>query len=74
MVMELEALEAEIMNLPTAQRSQLLDRLITSLDDDAMVEQKWIQEAARRAEEISSGKVLPVPGEQVTQRLLKSLA
>jgi putative addiction module component (TIGR02574 family) len=72
--MQLEALEAEILNLPTAQRSQLLDRLITSLDVDEEIEQSWIREAARRAEEINTGKVLSVPGDQVIERLMKSFA
>jgi len=57
----LEALEAEVLNLPLVDRGHLLDRLIASLDTDAAVEEAWMAEARRRDEEIESGAVELIP-------------
>lgn len=55
------SLEAEALNLPLVARSQLLDRLIASLDTDAAVEEAWMAEARRRDDEIESGAVELIP-------------
>ena len=57
----LEALEAEVLNLPLVDRSHLLDRLIARLGTDAAVEEAWMAEARRRDEEIDSGAVELIP-------------
>ena len=41
MTMPLDALEAEVLNLPPLQRSHLLDRLITSLETDPEIQEAW---------------------------------
>ena len=69
----LDALEAEVLNLPLADRSRLLDRLIVSLDADRAVEEAWMQEAKRRDEEIESGAVQAIPGDLVLARLRAEL-
>lgn len=69
----LDALEAEVLNLPLADRSRLLDRLIVSLDADRAVEEAWMQEAKRRDEEIESGAVQAIPGDLVLARLRTEL-
>ena len=43
MTMPLDALEAQVLNLPQLQRSQLLDRLITSLETDPEIQSNWGQ-------------------------------
>jgi putative addiction module component (TIGR02574 family) len=69
----IEVLEAEVLSLPTAERSRLLERLIASLDADPEIAEAWVREAERRDAEIDSGAVSLVPGEQVLARLRADL-
>lgn len=73
MTMPIEALEAEVLGLPSAERSRLLDRLIASLDTDPTVEDAWMREAKRRDEEIESGTVQAIPGDLALARLRAGL-
>ena len=70
----LELLEAEVLKLPSADRSHLLERLISSLDSDPEVEQAWEQEADRREAELASGAVSTVPGHEAITRLRARLS
>jgi hypothetical protein len=74
MAITLEALEVDVLRLPLADRSRLLDGLIKSLDDEATLDQTWDSEAARRDEEIERGASAPVGGREVVARLRASLA
>ena len=69
----IEALEAEVLNLPSTDRSRLLDKLIASLDSDRAVEEAWMQEAKRRDDEIDSGAVEAVPIDVVLVKLRAEL-
>lgn len=69
-----EDLQAEVLSLPPAERSLLLERLIVSLDADPEIQRAWVQEAQRRDTEIESGAVSPVPGEEALARIRASLA
>jgi putative addiction module component (TIGR02574 family) len=71
--MNLEALEAEVLKLSPADRTHLLERLISSLDADAKIEAAWEQEAERRQTDIESGKVSMVAGEEAMARLKERL-
>ncbi len=54
------------------ERGLLIDRLVESLDDvpaDAGVEAAWTEEIKRRVDEIRSGKVKMIPGEQVLREM-----
>lgn len=58
--------------LSTQERGLLIDRLIESLDDDPAeegVEQAWADEIKSRVNDIESGKVEMIPGEQVLNEL-----
>ena len=44
----LEVLEAELLQLPTADRIRVLDRVVASLDADAARDEAWEAVAARR--------------------------
>ena len=68
-----EDLQAEVLNLPPAERSLLLERLIVSLDADPEIQQAWAKEAQRRDTQIESGAVAPVPGEEALARIRASL-
>ena len=69
----IEVLEAEVLGLPVAERSRLLERLIASLDADPEIQKAWVQEAERRDAEVDSGAVSLVPGEQALSRLRSDL-
>ena len=65
----IEVLEAEVLNLSSAERSRLLERLIASLDADPEIEEAWVTEAQRRESAINNGSVVPVPGNEAMARL-----
>jgi putative addiction module component (TIGR02574 family) len=63
--------------LSTEDRGLIIDRLIESLDNEPAeegVEVAWSEEIKRRVEEIQSGKVEMIPGEEVDRRLLARLS
>ncbi|MDR0781971.1 MAG: addiction module protein [Pseudomonadales bacterium] len=65
----LEVLQAEVLRLSSADRTKLLDRLITSLDIDAEAEAAWDVLAETREQELRSGTVEAVPIEMAVARL-----
>lgn len=70
----LEILEAEVMQLPLADKSHLLERLIATLDADEEYEKAWEAVADRREAELDSGLVVAVPLEDAMKRLRARLA
>jgi putative addiction module component (TIGR02574 family) len=73
MSIPLEVLEVEVLNLPPAERSRLLDRLLASLDPDLEWEEAWAQEIDRREAEIAAGRATWLSGEEVVARLRAKL-
>jgi putative addiction module component (TIGR02574 family) len=62
------------LTLSTQERGVFIDRLIESLDEDPPeegVEEAWAEEIKRRVDDIGSGKVKTIPGEQVLRKLAK---
>ena len=60
--------------LSTQERGLLIDHLIESLDEapaEEGVEEAWGEEIRRRVDDIRSGKVKMIPGEQVLRELAK---
>ena len=58
--------------LSTQERGLLIDHLIESLDEgpaEEGVEEAWAEEIKHRVDEIRSGKVKMIPGEQVLREL-----
>jgi putative addiction module component (TIGR02574 family) len=68
MASQLESIETEALKLPAQERAKLADRLITSLFDDADVENAWDTEVERRIEEIESGRAKLVPAADAIAR------
>lgn len=62
-------LESAALQLPRAERARLAERLIASLDEEAQVERAWAEEIRQRVEDLRSGKVKPIPGEEVFDEL-----
>ena len=70
-----EVLE-KALSLSEQERGLLIDRLIASLDDgpaDEGVEQAWAGDIKLRVDEVRSGKVELIPGDEVRRRLAARL-
>jgi putative addiction module component (TIGR02574 family) len=67
----MEQLKVEAASLPAKDRATLAERLVEGLVDrpDPAVERAWAVEARRRLEELRSGKVKLIPGEEVSARV-----
>lgn len=65
----LEALQAEILNLPPADRARLIEQLIASLDRDAETEMAWDLLAVERELQLDSGAKQSAPLAEAMKRL-----
>jgi putative addiction module component (TIGR02574 family) len=65
----IEQLEAEVLNLPQAERARLALRLIASLDADEPLERAWYDEAERRLAAVESGRLPEIPADEVLAEL-----
>ena len=70
-----EQLAEQVMTLPSESRAQLADLLVESLEGDDLgrIEQLWLAEAKRRRDEVRSGNVKPVPGDEALRKVRESL-
>jgi hypothetical protein len=70
-----EQLAEQAMNLPAESRAQLADLLVESLDADELgrIEQMWVMEAKRRRDEVRSGKVKSIPGDEGLRKVRDTL-
>ena len=65
--------EAE--SLPVEERTVVVDSLLRSLNPpDPEIDRKWAAIAKRRLEEPRSGRVKPVPGEEVFAKIRQRFA
>ena len=65
---------SEIESLPIDQKTQIVDIILNSLNPGRKeIDELWAREAERRVEEIKSGKVKTIPGEQVLKEVQKRL-
>ncbi len=67
MSLTLDQITDEAMQLPAESRVLLADKLVESLDSEELdeIQRLWAAEAIRRRDEIRSGRVKAIPGEQV---------
>ena len=67
MPLTLDQITEEAMHLPASSRALLADKLVESLESEELdeIQRLWSAEAIRRRDEIRSGQVHAVPGEQV---------
>lgn len=75
MARKIEQIQQDIASLSLEERRELLRSLIAELDGpaDPDAEQLWADEVQRRLSEVEEGRVQPVPGELVFERLRKRL-
>lgn len=66
-MLTIDQLEKEAMQLPAASRARLADRLVESLESAEVdeIQRLWAKEAVRRRDEVRSGQVKPISGEEV---------
>jgi hypothetical protein len=71
----LEQVAEQAMALPSESRARLADLLVESLDGDELgrIEQLWLVEAKRRRDEVRSGTINTVPGEEALRKVRDSL-
>jgi putative addiction module component (TIGR02574 family) len=75
MAVTIEELAEQAMTLPPEARAQLADLLVESLDSEDLgrIDQLWLAEARRRRDEIRTGKVRSIPGDEALQRVRDAL-
>ncbi|MDZ7963447.1 MAG: addiction module protein [Nostoc sp. DedSLP03] len=63
-----EQIMKEALTLPSAARALLAEKLVESLefDVDETLQTLWTDEAKKRRDEVRSGAVSPIPGEEGT--------
>ena len=68
--MKTKDLIAEAVLLPVEERAMVVDSLLKSLNPpESQMDKRWAAVAKRRLEQLRSGEVQAVPGEEVFQRI-----
>ena len=74
-MMKTKKLIEEALSLPIEERALLADSLLRSLNmPNAAIDAQWAEVAKRRLQELRSGQVKPIPGDEVFSEVLKRLA
>ena len=71
MPLTLDQIAEEAMRLPPASRALLAEKMVESLETEELdeIQRLWSAEAMRRRDEIRSGQVKPIRGEQVIEEV-----
>jgi putative addiction module component (TIGR02574 family) len=75
MPLTLDQVADEAMQLPPASRALLAERMVESLDvgERGEIERAWATEAIRRRDDVRSGRVQPIPGEEVLAEVRRAV-
>ncbi len=73
MKIKINELAAQALSLPSEVRAQLAERLVESLENDT-IEKLWIVEAKKRRDEVRSGRVKPISGDEALEQVRKLIA
>lgn len=70
-----EQLAEQAMALPNESRARLADRLVESLDvgELGLIDNLWVAEAIRRRDEVRSGSIETIDGEDALRKVRDSL-
>ena len=68
--MDLQKIEEEALHLPKAERAQLIQRLVLSLESpsEEELQSDWLLEAKNRAEELDNGSVEVISSQDVMRK------
>lgn len=71
-----EQIAEEALSLPSEARALLADRLAESLDplEDGYIRQLWVAEARTRRDEVRSGVIKTISGNEALARVRESVA
>ncbi len=70
--MKTHDLITEAISLPVEERALIVDSLLRSLNTpESSIDAKWAAIAERRLAELRSGRVKPIPGDEVFARIWK---
>lgn len=69
MATQVEILEAEVLQLPAAERAMLVQALIASLDVETEVEDAWAEEVEHRHAQIESGEAKMISGPEALAKI-----
>jgi putative addiction module component (TIGR02574 family) len=75
MGMTVEQIAEEALALPSESRVLLADKLVESLDTAALsrTDEAWLAEAKRRRDDVRSGRVQTIPGDQGLAKVRRSM-
>lgn len=74
MITPVEDLAARALQLPPEDRARLVERLMVSFEPRSVAQAAWLDLARNRREEVKSGKVVMVPGDEALARVRARLA
>ena len=76
MALNWEEIADEAMALPSESRARLADRLVESLDvaELGTIDNLWVAEAIRRRDEVRSGSVATVDGDDAPRKVRSALS
>jgi len=71
MPLTLDQITDAALRLPADSKTLLAEKLVESLaaDDSTELEQFWSAEAIRRRDEVRSGRIKPIPGDEVLEEV-----
>lgn len=75
MAATIEELAAQAMSLSAESRAQLADLLVESRDAEELgrIDRLWLAEAKRRRDEVRSGRIETIPGDEALHRIRDTL-
>lgn len=65
---------AEVLDLPAEERARILELLIASFEPKSNAQKAWMNLALLRREQVRSGKVAMVPGDEALARVRARIA
>jgi putative addiction module component (TIGR02574 family) len=73
--MKTKDLIAEAISLPVEERALIIDSLLKSLNPtESEMDKKWATLAGKRLEQLRSGEIQAIPGEEVFQKVWSRIA
>ena len=74
MTLPVAELEHQLLSLPAEERARLAERLLASFEPESEIQAAWMQVAQKRRDEVLSGKVQLVPGDEALARIRARLS
>lgn len=74
-MIKVDELISEIESLPIEIKTELIDRLLNSINPSQKdIDKLWAKEAEKRVGEIKSGKVKAIPGDKIFSEIQKKFS